>query len=125
MQAINKIGKAIKCAETGVIFLGKKEGISTNYAYNDKGEFFSNQGVFIRENKALLNRQKTVAYTNQDGTKITTWKGQELAKITYKRTINNGCTGKAFAIDCTDNHGGKWFARTSLFGQYVTLHPKK
>ena len=119
------VGKAIKCTETGKIFLGKSNGFTYNYAHDSEGNLFSDNGVFIRENRSFLLREKVGAYTDTKGENVTTWKGQSLARITWKTSINNGFAGKSYAINCVDNHGQKWRGRTSGFGMFITLHPMK
>jgi hypothetical protein len=131
MTIENLIGMKLICTETGKEFLGAFQGISTNYARNDKGEVFSDEGVSIREERELLDRTRSYfAYISSDGNYVTGWKGNILMTITQSwscalsRTSFTHSKNSFKSIRAIDVHGGRWFGRGSA-GICVSMRPCK
>lgn len=125
------IGKKLICAETGKVFIGAIDGITTNYATNDKGQIFSDEGVDIREKRELLDRSKPFyAYVSSDGTRITGWKDNTLAtvyqrwNIKLSRQSHTHDRNSYMFMRVRDVHGGLWYGKGSA-GVCITLRPYK
>ena len=128
---MSMVGKKIICAETGKCFTGAIVGISTNYAYDNNGNYFSDEGVYIREKRELLDRTKPFfAYISYDGKTITGWKGNVLMNVTYSTPcklsrMSFTHSNKTYrSIVARDIHGGLWYGRGSA-GVCITLRPYK
>ena len=130
VQPETLIGISITCAETGKQFIGARDGISTNYARDSKGNIYSEEGVDIRERRDLLDRSKPfVAYISNDNKRLTGWKGNVLGAVISQHTIRNarksfvhGDTLQAYII--RDIHGGLWYGRGNA-GMCITIRAYK
>lgn len=130
MQTESLIGHVLTCAETGIKFRGKSQGITVNYAHDNEGRIYSDKGVDIRETRELLDRTKPVfAYVSEDGNRITGWKGNILGRITLAHKI--ALTRQSFVhgrhihtYTVRDVHGGWWFGRGNP-GIAIKLRPYK
>jgi hypothetical protein len=125
------VGKTIICNETGREFIGAIEGISTNYARDSQGNFYSNEGVHQREVKDLLDRTRSfTAYLSSDGLRITGWKGNTLMNIVSSSSCK--LTRSSFlhsrhsymSVRAVDVHGKHWYGRGSA-GVVITMRPYK
>lgn len=129
MDNIN-FGDTLTCAETGKQFTAAADGISTNYARDNQGNVFSDEGVDIRERRELLDRSKPYfAYLSSDGKRITGWKGNTLGTVIYSRPCKlsrmSFTHGKDYqSVFVRDVHGGTWYGRSSP-GVCITLRPHK
>lgn len=125
-----KIGDTLTCAETGKTFVAQQEGCTFNYARDDDGNVYSDEGVDIRLRRELLDRSKPfVCYLSSDGKHVTGWKGNVLGAVTQSTTIKlarwSYMHGKTMqSVRVRDIHGGLWFGRSSP-GMCVTLRPSK
>jgi hypothetical protein len=136
IQPVSMIGKEITCAETGKVFIGALDGITTNYATNypngfdNAPEYLSDEGVNIRERRQLLDRTKPFyAYVSADGKRITGWKDNTLGTITaatnYRLTRESYVHGRTINFyRVTDVHGAKWSGRGNP-GIAITLRASK
>src|ERR1700692_1133854 len=76
------VGDTLICHETGKQFTAERQGCTFNYASNDSGEVFSDEGVDIREKRELLDRTRPVSgYLSSDGTHFTGWKENVLGTV--------------------------------------------
>jgi hypothetical protein len=129
MRTIN-FGDVLICAETGKTFVAARDGITTNYARDDHGNVFSDEGVNIRERRELLDRTRPfVCYLSSDGKHVTGWKGNVLGDVTCSRTIpltrvsfTHGRTIQSVRV--RDVHGGYWYGRGNA-GIAIKLFPYK
>ena len=131
IQPESLIGKEIVCAETGKRFIGEAQGCTVNYARNDAGEIFSDEGVDIREKKGLLDRTKPFfGYISSDGKLFTGWKGNELGRVVQSWSIqltrrSNWHDAKSYRFfKVLDIHGGLWSGRGSA-GMCINLRAVK
>lgn len=125
VQPLSYIGVEITCAETGKRFIGASDGFTTNYAHGPYGSLFSDEGVNLRERRALLDRIKPFScYVSEDGQRITGWKGNELGKVILSWRIGNTRTNELSAYRVRDCHGGFWHGRGSP-GMCINLSPTK
>lgn len=130
IQPVSHIGEMITCVETGKVFLGEAVGCTTNYASDAEGNLFSDEGVDIRQKRALLDRTKPAyGYLSSDVKYFTGWKGNTLGTVVAKWTINNsrqswvhGSTMQAVRV--RDVHGNLWYGRGNG-GIAITLRAMK
>ena len=127
MQTQSLIGQPLTCAETGKTFTGAIDGCSTNYARNSAGDIFSDEGVDIRERRAMLDRTKPFAcYLSGDGRHVTGWKGNILGTVTSETTSRTGWHVSTLThVRVTDVHGAAWHGKGAGRGMYIRLHPSK
>ena len=125
------IGKVLICTETGKEFIGANEGISVNYATNDKGEIFSNEGVNIAELRELNDLTKPVfAYVSSNSKHITGWKGNILMNITWQTScklsrLSYTHSEKSYkSFKAKDANGNYWHGRSSA-GICITMRAYK
>jgi hypothetical protein len=126
MNNIN-FGDTLTCAETGRQFVAARDGITTNYATNNKGETFSDEGVDIRERREMLDRSRPFAcYVSSDGKTVTGWKGNVLGRITWSSTSPTGwCRSELLHVRVIDCHGMPWHGKGAGRGMVIRLHPSK
>ena len=126
----NLIGQTLTCHETGKTFVAAIDGCTTNYAINDAGEIFSDEGVDLAQKRDLLDRTKPfLCYVSSDGKAVTGWKGNILGKVVQKipcrLTRKSHWHGKDYSsVRVQDCHGGLWYGRGSA-GLAITLRPMK
>lgn len=118
------IGKKIVCASTGKTFIGASDnGFTTNYAFNNKGEVFSDEGVFIESKKQLKTEDKIYAYLS--GKNIVVWKeDQVLMKVTSKWKSRSGFCGEMINVEAVDESGVKWYGKVKQDGYAITMKRK-
>jgi len=125
MQTKSLIGKSLTCAETGKQFLGASDGFTTNYARDNAGNIYSDEGVVIREERDLLNRSKPFfCYLSGDGKHVMGWKGNLLGKVTQE-TKGGGFSNSLTHIRVTDIHGNTWYGKGAGRGMCITLRATK
>src|SRR5574340_1418261 len=107
MTNIN-IGDILTCCETGKQFTAQRDGCSVNYSTDRDGNIYSDEGVDIREKRALLDRSKPFGcYISGDGKRATGWKDNTLGTITWrKRTAIRSNWGSVESFNVSDVHGG-------------------
>ena len=117
------IGQSITCAETGKPFTIAVDGCSFNYATSRTGEILSDEGVDIRERRALLDRSKPFgAYVSSDGRHVTGWKGNVLGTIVRSSQTRSGFGADMLAVSVRDVHGNYWHGRGGAGrGMCITL----
>lgn len=119
-------GNVLTCAETGKQFIAARDGITTNYARDNAGNVYSDEGVDIRERRELLDRSKPFfAYVSCDGKVITGWKGNVLMHVTGSYTGRVGFCRNGLYVWATDVHGGKWYGRNAGRGMCITMRALK
>lgn len=120
MRTSHNVGSTVVCAETGKPFVITSNGHTFNYAVNDSGQVFSDEGVHIRECRELLDRSKPfTCYLSSDGKHVTGWKGNILGTVIR----SNPCTltRRSFwhsassycSVRIVDVHGHHWHGRGS------------
>lgn len=125
MQTIN-FGDKLVCTETGKEFIAAADGCTTNYATDNEGNVYSDEGVDIRQRRELLDRSKPFGcYVSEDGKYVTGWKSNKLGTITYLSRQRVGFCREGVYIRVTDCHGGRWYGRGAGCGVYITLRPYK
>ena len=127
MKNVN-FGDVLTCAETGKQFIAAQDGCTTNYAYDrDSDDVFSDEGVNIRELRALLDRTKPYyCYLSSDGKTVTGWKGNELGKVVYRNNAQTGFHRSSITyVRVVDAHGGKWHGKGAGRGMCITLRASK
>lgn len=123
-------GDIVICAETGKKFTIERQGCTYNYAMDNEGNIFSDEGVDIIERRELLDHTRPFSgYLSSDGRNFTGWKGNflgavvdwklcKLARLSYTH-------GRDYrSVRVRDVHGGMWFGRGSP-GVYIKLRPAK
>lgn len=124
------IGETVICHETGRAFVVAHDGCSFNYATDQEGNVYSDEGVSIRERRALLDMSKPFhCYVSTDGRSVTGWKGNKLGDAFKVGTVRltrwsyfHGHFMNSYQV--TDIHGGEWYGRGSP-GIAITLRPSK
>ena len=121
------IGTVLTCSETGKQFVAANVGCSTNYATDNEGNFYSDEGVNIRERNALLDRSKPFGcYLSCDGKSVTGWKGNILGTVTLETSSRNGWQGSEIThIRVIDVHGKQWHGKGAGRGMYITIRANK
>lgn len=125
-----KIGQTLVCAETGKTFVAANEGGSVNWAYDGAGNVYSNEGVHIRELRAVAERKgPVVAYLSSDAGQfkghITGWKGNKLMQVISAGPTGGGFGGKQWHVTAKDAQGRTWYGRNGGPGMYIRLKPTK
>lgn len=128
----NNIGTELTCNGTGKNFIAAiVDGFTTNYATDSVGNYYSDEGVDVREKLELLDRTKSFyAYLSGDGRHVTGWKGNVLMTVTYSAPcklsrMSFTHSNKTYkTIVAQDIHGGLWFGRGSA-GVCITMRPYK
>lgn len=125
-----QVGQTVTCAETGKTFVITTDGMTYNYATDREGHIFSDEGVDIRERRALLDRSLPfTAYLSSDGRRLTGWKGNVLGTVVdwspCKLTRWSFIHGKEYrAVRIRDVHGAMWYGRGSP-GVCINIRPCK
>lgn len=130
MNTQSLIGRTLTCAETGKQFIGAADGCSTNYAYDNAGNVYSDEGAHIREVRELLDRSRPfIGYLSSDGNRLTGWKGNTLGTVIdwtlCQLTRVSWTHGKQYrSVRVRDVHGRQWYGRGSP-GIVIRLRPCK
>jgi len=126
MNTIN-FGDTLICTETGKEFIATQVGCTTNYARDNDDNVFSDEGVDIRERRAMLDHSKPFGcYLSSDGKTVTGWKGNELGTVTREHISRTGFYRSNIThIRVTDVHGSKWYGRGAGRGMCITLRACK
>lgn len=130
MRTHVEIGQALTCAETGKQFIAAQDGCTFNYAQDDHGHIYSDEGVNIRQRRELLDRTRPfICYVSNDGRNVTGWKGNFLGTITRDSVarLTRWSHWHGQYIHCyrvRDVHGGHWYGRGSP-GIAITLRATK
>ena len=121
------VGQTLICAETGKSFIGATDGFTFNYARDGAGATISDEGVDIRERRAMLDRTKPfICYLSGDGRHVTGWKGNILGTVTRETESRTGWHRSTLThIRAIDVHGNAWHGKGSGRGMCITLHPSK
>jgi len=121
------IGDTLICAETGKQFVVASDGFTFNYARDDAGNVYSDEGVDIRERREILNRSKPfVCYLSSDGQHVTGWKGNILGSVIRSSVSRTGWHGSTLThVNVIDVHGGRWHGKGAGPGVCITLRPSK
>lgn len=125
------IGKTMVCKKTGKIFTGAQDGVTTNYARDNEGNFYSDEGVNLCELEQIKDRgQSFTAYLSGDAKHITGWKGNKLMRVLHAYQSDAGFGGwhmnrGQWIVRAIDEQGFEWYGRNSGKGAYITLRPAK
>jgi hypothetical protein len=121
------IGDTLTCAETGKQFIAARDGCTTNYATNDAGEVFSDEGVHIRDMREFSHRAGPVfCYLGEHCATVTGWKGNVLGNVTRKSVSRTGFHGSTIThVRVRDLHGKNWHGKGAGPCMCITLHPCK
>ena len=125
----DRVGQQVQCAETGEVFVIANEGCTFNYATDEAGNIYSNEGSRIREQRALLQGYPIGAYVSSDGDRITDWKGTTLGTIVERSRVTLGRFSHIHgsyvnAYKVRDIFGQMWYGRGNP-GISITLRPTK
>jgi len=121
------LGSTLTCHETGKAFTAARAGCSYNYARDDKGNVYSDEGVDLREKRRLLDRSTPfVCYLSSDMKHITGWKGNILGRVVSFSRSRTGFGGSWIThVRVVDVHGGKWHGKGAGEGMVIRLRPSK
>jgi hypothetical protein len=131
MQVESMVGKVLVCHATGKTFIGERDGITTNYARDNAGNFYSDEGVNLKELDEIKDRsQPFTAYLSGDAKHITGWKGNKLMRVLHAYQSDAGFggwhkNGGQWIVRAIDGQGFEWYGRNSGKGAYITLRPAK
>lgn len=126
----NKIGQTLVCAETGKTFIAENVNGSINYATDREGNVYSDEGVNIRELRAIKERKGPIfGYLSDDaGTlkgHVTGWKGNKLMRVISAGPTGGGFGGTQWHVTAEDDQGRKWYGRNGGRGMYIRMKPTK
>lgn len=113
------------CADCGKKITIAREGCSFNYAIKQNGNKVCNDCALKEEIRHIENDEKVFAYLSGDCKRITDWKGNTLAKVTWSSEIMHNWARKLMCINATTNNGRKLYGRGSGGGIYIRLRPVK
>ena len=121
------VGDTLTCVETGKHFIAASNGSTFNYARDSAGNVYSDEGVNIQENRAMMDRSKPFGcYLSTDGQHVTGWKGNILGRVTLSSVSRTGWHGNQLThVRVIDNHGGHWHGKGAGRGMCITLRPSK
>jgi hypothetical protein len=121
------VGDMLTCNETGRAFIAASDGCTFNYARDRQGYIFSDEGVDMRERRALLDRtQPFTCYLSSDGQRVTGWKGNILGYVTRSSVSRTGFHGSTLThVSVRDVHGNDWNGKGAGRGMCLTLRPSK
>jgi hypothetical protein len=121
-----KVGDVVTCAETGREFTIAQDGCTFNYATNEAGQVFSDEGVNIRARRGLLDRSSPFGcYLSSDGKTVTGWKGDKLGDVIASSVCKlPGTRRTCEAVRVRDVHGAEWYGRAQR-GMFINLRPRK
>jgi hypothetical protein len=121
------IGDTLTCTETGKQFIAASDGFTFNYARDDAGNVYSDEGVGIRKKREMLNRSKPfVCYLSTDGRHVTGWKGNIMGSVIRSSVSRTGWHGSTLThVNVIDVHGGRWHGKGAGPGVCITLRPSK
>lgn len=113
------LGEVLICAETGKKFVAASDGMTFNYAHDDAGNVCSDEGVDLRERRALLDRKAPAfGYLSGDARHFTGWKGNVLGTVVRSHRIrlsryrfSNIHGTSMLHVTVCDVHGGLWYGR--------------
>ncbi len=124
-QTIN-MGDTLTCAETGKQFIASRDGCSVNFARDNQGNIFSDEGVDIRERKELLDRSKAFyCYVSGDSKRVTGWKGNTLGTIVRATKGRGGFGDSMLYVKVRDVHGAYWYGKNAGASMCIKLRPCK
>ena len=73
----------------------------------------------------FLKADSYTGYLSNDGTRITTWPGGTLARVTREWEIRNNMAGRITRIQAVDETGARWYGTSPGRGMYTRLHRSK
>jgi hypothetical protein len=125
-----KIGQTLVCAETGKTFVVTSNGTTFNYAKDRDGKVYSDEGVDIRERRAVQERKGPIfAYLSSDAGQckghVTNWKGNKLLTVISAGPTGGGFGGKQWHVTAKDEQGRTWYGRNGGPGVYISMKPTK
>jgi hypothetical protein len=125
-----QIGQLLVCAETGKSFIAASDGITRNYAEDRAGNVYSDEGVNIRELRAVAERKgPIVAYLSSDAGQhkghISGWKGNELMDVISAGPTQGGFGGTQWHVRAKDKQGREWYGRNGGPGMFIRMKPTK
>ena len=123
-----EVGKTVlTCHKTGKKFTVQRDGCSFNYATDSKGNYYSDEGVYLALKDEVLKDTKIFAYADLNKRIIQGWKSEHtIGKILCHYTRSNGFCGKMDHIEVKMFDGSLWkgkFKSESM--QCVTLRKCK
>lgn len=127
MRTHIEIGQTLVCHKTGMSFVAAHDGCTTNYALDNAGHVYSDEGVSLMDMEHIKEHSKPIgAYLSSDGKNITGWKGNTLATVTWHSTSRTGWHGSSIThIQAVDQFGGRWYGKGAGRGMYITIRPMK
>ena len=118
------IEEKLVCFETGKTFVATFVNGCSNYAKDNKGNVFSDEGVYIRLKRELLTENKVYAYLS--GSAITGWKAShKLMKVISKWKSRSGFCGEMTYVEAVDSNGKKWHGKCVDDGHCITMRKMK
>ena len=122
-----EMGQILTCSETGKQFTAARDRFTFNYARDDKGNIFSDEGVDIREKREMLDRSKPFCcYLSSDGKTVSGWKGNALGRVTWSSKSRTGWYGSTLPhVRVIDLHGNPCHGKGAGRGMFIRLHPSK
>lgn len=123
-----KIGQTLVCAETGKTFVAESDGVTCNYATDNDGKVYSDEGVNIRERRAVTERKGPFyAYLSSDAGQfkgqIHGWKGNRLLTVISAGPTGGGFGGTQWHVRAKDDQGREWYGRNGGPGMYIKMVP--
>lgn len=123
---MRKIGDTLTCAETGKQFTAQRDGCSINYTFDRDGRIYSDEGVDIRDRRAMLDRSKPFGcYVSCDGATVIGWKGGKLGDIVGGMSVPPRGSLQPHRFRVRDIQGNWWAGRGAGPGMSCTLRPMK
>jgi len=125
MRTHIEIGQTLVCHKTGMPFVAALDGCTTNYATDNAGHVYSDDGVSLMDMEHIKEHSKPVgAYLSGDGKHITGWKGNILATVTQTSVSRTGWYGSSIThIQAVDQFGGRWYGKGAGNGICITIRP--
>ena len=103
-------------------------GCAVGYSVGNDGKTSCYDCSNAAEIRAMQSADHFCGYLNSDCTKVTTWPGGELARVTWK--VERSCGGfawrtKRLYFNAVDAQGGQWYGNGLGGGMFCRLHRAK
>lgn len=127
MRAVIELGQSLTCHKTGKTFISAKDGHTFNYAMDNDGRVYSDEGcIEIEVERISRHDEPVVSYLSSDSRTVTTWKGHSLMRVIRASSSRTGWHGSRIThVRAVDQFGKCWYGKGGGGGMIITMRPVK